>query len=170
MNDDTPHKFEQKVEVTYSQYFVNAFAEQVALARELEATIGKEETHNILEQWSERRVVEGIEKMLKSEGIIIDNFEDFKKNQREMWESPRVTKTHTHELIEETGKTAKYTVTECIWAKIFQELDASDIGLLTMCKTDFAAAKVYNSKIELTRTKTIMEGHDCCDFVYSWEE
>jgi len=34
------------------------------------------------------------------------------------------------------------------------------------CQNDFYIAEGFNSKIGLKRTKTLMEGHDCCDHFY----
>ena len=170
MTDESVSKFKEKLETTYERFYVNAFVEQVALIRELERVIGKDKAHEIISEWAERRVVNGIRAHLKEEGISISNFEEFKDYEKKMWESPRVKRTHTYSITKNTPNSVTYTVTECIWAETFKSLEATDLGYLMMCQTDFASAKVYNPKITLTRSKTIMNGDDCCDFTYTWED
>lgn len=170
MPDNPVHKFKEKLETTYDKFYINAFAEQVALIRELERVIGKDRAHEIVSEWSEKRVINGIKAHLEGEGISISNFEEFKDYEKQMWESPRVKRTHTYSVTNNTPNSVTYTVTECIWAETMKELNAADLGDLMMCKTDFASAKAYNPKITLTRTKTIMNGDDCCDFTFTWED
>ena len=170
MPNEPVHKFKEKLETTYERFYINAFAEQVALIRELECVIGKDKAHDIVSEWSEKRVVNGIKAHLKEEGISISNFDEFKDYEERMWESPRVKRTHTYSITENTSNSVTYIVTECIWAETFKSLEATDLGDLMMCQTDFASAKAYNPKITLTRSKTIMNGDECCDFTYTWDD
>jgi len=88
----------------------------------------------------------------------------------EMWVSEHVSKTHTCEMTNNESDSVTYEVTECIWAKMMRELDAPDLGLLTMCDLDFISASVYHPNIKLIREKTLMHGDDCCDFTYVWKK
>jgi hypothetical protein len=54
-------------------------------------------------------------------------------------------------------------ITECLWAKTFRAANAADIGYATICYSDFAGAVAFNPKMRLVRTKTLMQGHDCCN-------
>ena len=69
----------------------------------------------------------------------------------------------TYEFVEETEKAAEIKVTECLWAKTFREADAADIGYATICHGDYAAATAFNPKMKMIRTKTLMQGNDCCN-------
>lgn len=69
----------------------------------------------------------------------------------------------TKEIVEETDRTYEMRVTECLWAKIFKDYDAADIGYATVCYSDFASAKASHAKLRLERTKTIMEGDEICN-------
>ena len=86
------------------------------------------------------------------------------------WESEALRQTHTCRIENDGPKQVSYTVTECIWQEAMQRLDAADLGKLTMCDLDFETAPLYHPNIRLKRTKTLMEGHDCCDFTYVWDE
>ena len=58
----------------------------------------------------------------------------------------------------------RFDVKNCQYAKMMEELEATDLGFLLICQGDFAAA--YESGMELTRTQTRMQGYDSCDFHY----
>jgi hypothetical protein len=58
---------------------------------------------------------------------------------------------------------AEIRVTRCLWAETFRAAGAADIGYAAICHGDFAAASAFNPKIRLFRTKTLMQGHDCCN-------
>jgi len=58
----------------------------------------------------------------------------------------------------------------CARADIYREWEAEDIGYLVECKGDFAAVAAQHPNLRLERTKTLMEGDDCCDFKFIWEE
>ena len=76
----------------------------------------------------------------------------------------------TWEVVEESDRVYEIRVTECLWAKTFQEKNAADIGYDTICYSDFSDARRYHSKIKLERTKTIMQGDGYCNHRWTWEE
>ena len=69
----------------------------------------------------------------------------------------------TREVIEETAEVREVKITECLWAKTMRELKPTDIGYAVICYGDYAWCQRFNPKIRLTRTKTLMQGDDCCD-------
>ncbi len=69
----------------------------------------------------------------------------------------------TTEVVESSDSRHQIKITECLWAKTFRHADAADIGYATICYPDFAMAEGYNPKLKLLRTKTLMQGDDCCD-------
>lgn len=75
--------------------------------------------------------------------------------------------TLTYDIIEDKEKSFEIRVRECLWAKVFREAGAADIGFAVICNTDATTASAFNPKIKLARTKTLMEGHECCN--HRWE-
>lgn len=69
----------------------------------------------------------------------------------------------TYEIVEETDKAVQLKIIECLWAKTFREAEASDIGYAAVCYPDYAWTSAFNPKMIFIRTKTLMQGHDCCD-------
>lgn len=72
------------------------------------------------------------------------------------------------EVLELTDNVCQLKITNCLWAKTFREMNAGDLGYANTCYGDFSSATAFNPKLKLERTKTLMEGHDCCDFKYIW--
>jgi len=65
------------------------------------------------------------------------------------------------EVIEENDEVFELRITKCLWEKVYREANATDLGYALVCHTDFATAEASNQK--LIRTKTLMQGHDCCN-------
>jgi hypothetical protein len=76
----------------------------------------------------------------------------------------------TCEVIENREDYVSFRFTECLNAKVFRKLNAADIGYATFCQGDEAWVSAYNPKIKFIRTKTLMEGNDCCDHCYKMEK
>ncbi len=73
--------------------------------------------------------------------------------------------SHEWHKIEDTDKRQAYRFTRCMQAEIFAELNATDIGFW-LCEGDAPMASAFNPAIAFQRTKTLMEGHDCCDHIF----
>jgi hypothetical protein len=77
--------------------------------------------------------------------------------------------SHEWRKIEDTDKRQAYCFTRCMQAEVFAELDALDIGFW-LCEGDAPMASAFNPAIGFRRTKTLMEGHDCCDHIFYLEK
>jgi hypothetical protein len=73
------------------------------------------------------------------------------------------------EYVEFTDKVVEVHISKCIYAKTFISQDAADFGYASVCYGDFSTAEAYHPKLRLERTKTLMEGHECCNHRYIWE-
>jgi phage gp46-like protein len=60
-------------------------------------------------------------------------------------------------------------VTRCGYAEFYKELGEPELGFLFVCTADFALSDGFDPDIKLTRTQTIMQGADHCDFRYRRE-
>jgi hypothetical protein len=168
MNKKAPHKFHEKMELTYEQYFQNSARSAVELAKAFERALGRERTFEILKKATEKSAVESVKNETSKKPV--KNFEDFKLLRKQKEKSPlwahMLTLTHP----EETPKKLSYHVTECLWAKTFKEMNATDLGYILCCGSDFAMARAYHPKMRLKRTKTLMQGDSYCNHTYYWKE
>lgn len=82
---------------------------------------------------------------------------------QETWKKDNAIQT---ELLELSHKKFAFNVFRCRYAEMYQHLGLLELGKLLSCDRDFALIEGYNPKISLTRTQTIMEGADLCDFCF----
>ena len=68
------------------------------------------------------------------------------------------------EILEQSEDHLDFDVTRCRYAEMYRALGLADLGASLSCVRDFTLAEGFNPAITLTRTQTIMEGADHCDF------
>jgi hypothetical protein len=74
-----------------------------------------------------------------------------------------------YEIVEQSGEAFEFRVKSCLWAKVFLDSRAGDIGYAMICYPDYAVARGLNPKLKLIRSKTLMQGDDCCRLRYVME-
>jgi len=75
-----------------------------------------------------------------------------------------------YEVLKQTTDTFELNVTGCRYAKFYQELGAPELGFLLTCSADFQFFEGFGGDVQLTRTQTIMQGADHCDFRYKLKQ
>lgn len=98
-----------------------------------------------------------------------NDFAAFTSGGKKWFSSPFWNHVLTYTIVEDTENVLEWKFTECLFAKTFREANASDIGYATQCYGDFGTVEGFNPKIRLTLTKTLMQGHECCNHRYVWE-
>jgi predicted hydrocarbon binding protein len=68
------------------------------------------------------------------------------------------------EVLELSEKKYFFNMKRCRYADMYKELGMADLGVILSCGRDFKLVQGFNPRMKLVRTKTIMEGHDHCDF------
>jgi predicted ArsR family transcriptional regulator len=68
--------------------------------------------------------------------------------------------------VTETNEGTQFHVTKCPFAEMAHELQAADWGYICFCADDPHIVAGFNPAMGFRRTKTLMEGHDCCDHFY----
>ena len=68
------------------------------------------------------------------------------------------------EVLELSDNKYFFNMKRCRYADMYKELDMTDLGAVLSCGRDFELVEGFNPRMKLIRTKTIMEGHDHCDF------
>jgi hypothetical protein len=79
----------------------------------------------------------------------------------ENWKKDNAIQT---EVLEQTRKKFSFNVFRCRYAEMYYHLGIPELGKTLSCDRDFALIEGFNPRIQLTRTQTIMEGADFCDF------
>lgn len=156
------------IELPLEQYFRDNYEEVVRLAKGFEKELGRERVLAI----AERINVEGTVARLRQRFLSIphESMEDFIAYHDNIIRSDLARDTQSGENVEVGPSRFVFVMRECLWAKTFRELGAPDLGYALNCSSDFDYARCFNPKLKLTRTKTLMQGDDCCEFIYTWEE
>ncbi len=70
------------------------------------------------------------------------------------------------EVLELSNKKFSFNVYRCRYAEMYQHLGVPELGKMLSCDRDYALIEGFNPDVQLTRTQTIMEGADICDFCF----
>jgi len=154
------HKFLADSEMSFAEVFKFTYQDGlVPLMEQMARQVGREKLIEMLKQAASDAAAERMQKRA----------EELQPRTPAVFVSPlknpqRFTRhALTLEVVEETEKAAELSVTECLWAKTFREAHAADIGYAVSCHPDYASARAFNPSMKMIRTKTLMQGHDCCN-------
>jgi len=160
------HKFQKEMEdpLTYKQWAQQRNMRYIGILKHLQNDIGKQKLLELLKKASYADNV-----MLgKKISDRITNMEIFVAPFRN--ESSRVGHTIVREIIEDNQKVFEMKITQCLTEEVFREAEALDLGYACVCHADFGLPEGMELKIKLTRTKTLMQGHNCCNHRYELED
>ena len=155
------HKFNKKVGWTYEQVYG------------FRAMLFADRLNRISNYLGREKLIEALKKSTEDYFSSVETYklentlQDFVKP---FYKDPSYKAILTFEVIENREDLFSWRVTECLNAKVFRELNAADIGYAALCHGDEAWVRAYNPKIQFSRTKTLMEGNDCCDHCYKMEK
>jgi len=68
--------------------------------------------------------------------------------------------------VTDTEEGSQFQVTRCPLAEMARELNASHWGFICFCEDDPPMVAGFNPDMGFRRTKTLMQGDDCCDHFY----
>ncbi|UCC73181.1 MAG: L-2-amino-thiazoline-4-carboxylic acid hydrolase [Gemmatimonadota bacterium] len=157
---DQQHKFLADAEMSYADTFGFAFAGYyIPAMKGLQAQIGEDEFIEMLKQASMEAGRQGGENQARS--VAANDLATFVTpltDPDRFWQHAL-----TWEIVENTDTTFGVEISECLWARTFREAEAADIGYAGICHGDFAWASGFNPQMRMERTKTLMQGHDCCN-------
>ena len=160
------HKFQADSGMTFQEVFDFAFKTFfIPTLQGLADELGEEYLETLKKGASEARLRRG---RSAAENSPDNSLAEFCKGLRE----PDRLLAHGLErrIVEDTDAAFEMKVTECLWAKVFPENGAADIGYATCCHPDFAHAQGFNPSIRMIRSKTLMQGDDCCNHRWVIEE
>lgn len=73
------------------------------------------------------------------------------------------------ELDEISGKTLRFHINACSYAKEYEKRGLTEIGVEFSCKRDKPFAEALLPGVKLSQSRTIMEGSERCEFEYRLE-
>ncbi|MBC8485103.1 MAG: L-2-amino-thiazoline-4-carboxylic acid hydrolase [Bacteroidetes bacterium] len=159
-DESEKEKFQNDFCRTYEKAWKWRFNYYIDMMEEFVKVLGREKLIKLIKNGTEEIYTRGTE-----------NDPNFKLSEmgNDFINSDYFNNALTFEIIENTDELLELKVTQCLWAKTFREKNAEDLGYATNCHSDFSVAKAINPKLHLERTKTLMQGFDCCHFRYTFE-
>ena len=156
------HKFLQDSGMSFTEAFIVAYAAPIPIWRGLEAEIGRKKLHEMM-----KRVIDTSARQQMAEFAKKAGKNDLATFARDFLNPDSIyQKLLTFQVIEDTPKALEVKVAECLWAKTYREVNAADLGYILSCYADYASAEGFNPKMRMIRTKTLMQGDDCCNHRY----
>jgi hypothetical protein len=160
------NKFREPCEMSYEELFQFAYAyDFIPAMKAMGAEMGREKLVEMLTRAYSDAASERVHEQLKRNPAndLVTYTEDLRHP------NPLFRHALTFRLLEDTPTAVEARVTECLWANTFCSANAADIGYACLCHSEFAAVPAFNPKMRLTFTKTLMQGHECCNPRYVME-
>ena len=157
------HKFDRKEERSLSPKQTTEMMSRTLheIIRTLRRELGDPETIRILKLNSDEFGRQ--QGSMHAERAPDTSFESFVSVFRQMASGP----TLTADVVQDTGKVFELNVSECVWEVVFREAElAGEIGHAAVCNMDYSWPPAFNPVFRMERTKTLMEGHECCNHRY----
>jgi len=156
------HKFLQDSGMSFTEAFIVAYAAPIPIWRGLEGEIGREKLHEMMKRVIDTTARQQMGEFAKKAGKndLATFAQDFLKP------DSIYQKLLTFQVVEDSPKALEVKVAECLWAKTYREANAADLGYILSCYADYASAEGFNPKMRMIRTKTLMQGNDCCNHRY----
>ncbi|MFC2097865.1 L-2-amino-thiazoline-4-carboxylic acid hydrolase [Bacteroidota bacterium] len=160
------HKFNKirDAKITHKQWEQQKHVKYIGILKQLEKNIGKEKLYDMLKKASYADNVELGKRLsgrIKSLKVFAGPFRN---------ENSGIANTMIREIVEDNDEAFEIRITECLAQVIYKEANAEELGYACVCHADFGLPAGLNPKLKLIRTKTLMQGHDCCNHRYVWEK
>lgn len=153
-----------KADMTWEEIFRFAYQKDlIPLLKELGERIGREKWTALLRDASDEVVRKKTARRPHSTPDLMTLAAGMQKM------SPLMQHALDAEIVEMSPEAFEYRVKKCLWAKVFRDGDAADIGYAMVCYPDYSVARSLNPKLRLIRTQTLMEGRDSCSLRYVME-
>jgi len=137
---------------------ISHFLETAKLIRTLKERFGEEVYQIAARQIGERAFAEWKSIAEKSEKKSIDELVKF------LWE-PLKKEGFDYE-VKQTDLGVQMKCTRCGFYDLAKHFGITEEAFYIVCESDPYITCGFNSNIGLKRTKTLMQGHDCCDHFY----
>jgi len=160
------HKFQAKSYVSYADVFKFIYTESfIPLMKQLGEVLGREKFVALLRECEDKATAQTTEAWART--VPQRDLKTLTEQYRDL--DGLVGRCLVSQVVEDVPTAFEIKVTECLWAKVFREAEAADIGHACCCYPDFAQVRAFNPRIKLTLTQTLMQGHPCCKIRYEME-
>ena len=164
-NEESKEKFD----ISYEDYFRTRFNGITEMVRALTPLLNEIEVLNRIKELYIKKSKDLITRLLKDKKPVT-NFEEFKEIYKEQLSTEFMDHCLEFKITQDTPNILSFKFTKCLWARTFIEINEPGLGYAMCCNPDYSMAKAFHPKLKLIRNKTLMQGNDCCDSTYVWED
>ena len=132
----------------------------IGIYKGLEKELGSEKLVKMLQQISADNWAAGIQEMTKD--IKERSIENIAKLVAAVVSSTPNSTALKYEITQQDDKVFEIKYTKCLFAEIFKEMDAADIGWALECSAGNTVAKIYNPDMKFSNPKNLMKGDSIC--------
>ena len=125
----------------------------------LSSEIGVSKTKHVIREVIKGIAIEQGHELTKLNGNSLEAF----IQRQEPWTRDGSLETS---IIKKDKSSYHYNVIRCKYAEMYKSMGLEELGFDLSCNRDFNLVKGFNKNIRLTRTKTLMQGDDHCNFKY----
>jgi len=154
----------EKTDMSYVELFSFAYEGMIPVFQNLCNQVGKEKFLEMLKKATYESAFRGTEAAMKQEsglGRDMATLTSFMKKPSTLYQHAL-----TYRILKDTEEEAEYSITECLWAKTFRQMNAEDIGYALVCHGDVGSIEAFNPKITFKRPSLLMQGDSECLFQY----
>jgi len=158
------HKFLEDSEMSFQEVFDFAFKGLIPVLQGLSKEFGEEKFLEVLKKVASECALKARQDTVRQ--LPSNDLAAFKAEGEPGHFGKHVL---TLEMVEDTPQAYEVRVTECLYAKIFREMGAAELGYALICHRDYADCQGFNPRITMIRSKTLMQGDDHCNHRFVWE-
>ena len=137
----------------------------VPLVKALQAELGEQRANTIV-----RKALGDLYRKYGEEWWCKQGAHDLEKKLASAFEVFATGNALDYEVLKQAPDAFDVNVTGCRYARFYKEIGAPDLGFLLVCSSDFPFVEGFGSDVQLTRTQTIMQGANHCDFRFALQK
>jgi hypothetical protein len=133
----------------------------VPLVRALLVELGAERTHTLVSD----AIGEHFRGLGKSIFETLDG-QDFGAKTNSLWKLYNIDNALDYKIEKQTPDSLYARVDGCRFAEFYRGMNAPELGFLLCCGQDYPLTEGMDPNAVMRRPKTIMQGHDHCEFFW----
>lgn len=156
----TPSAYKESSDEAVVETLRFILTNNIGIYKGLEKELGSDNLIKMLQKITADNWAEGIKEMTKD--IKERNIENYAKLIASIMSSTPYSTAINYEITQQDEKVLEIKYTKCLFAEIFREMDAADIGWAIHCSAGDTMMKVYNPKMKLSNPSNLMKGDSYC--------
>ncbi len=156
----TPSAYKESSDEAVVETLRFILTNNIGIYKGLEKELGSEKLIKMLQQITADNWAEGIKEMSKD--IKERNIENIAKLVASVVSSTPNSTALKYEITQQDDKVLEIKYTKCLFAEIFREMNAADIGWALECSAGATVAKIYNPDMKFSNPNNLMKGDSFC--------